>query len=246
MSVSDFIRCSSWMCAAAGSAVPETVVAPAAQLQGAQLHGGVERHQGLCGTGVGQLPRVRGRTPGLPPAGRPAAPLAVRLSCSNGSPIAAPGFYARRRDPPRGWYSGPSPPTRRARCVSSSIMPSVLRGCVRAPPRASDGQARGRAADRASRDDLQAEGLAWAARLARRPAAGGHPRPRPRRHHQHRGRGLGRGGAAGVDADEGGPGRLGPVTAAPPESLRTNDNGAAPEGTAPFEARRPQASVPGC
>ena len=40
--------------------------------------------------------------------------------------------------------------------------------------------------------------------------------------------------------------RLGPVTAAPPESLRTNDNGAAPEGTAPFEARRPQASVPGC
>ena len=49
-----------------------------------------------------------------------------------------------------------------------------------------------------------------------------------------------------MDADEGGPGRLGPVTAAPPESLRTNDNGAAPEGTAPFEARRPQASVPGC
>ena len=40
--------------------------------------------------------------------------------------------------------------------------------------------------------------------------------------------------------------RLGLVTAAPPESLRTNDNGAAPEGTAPFEARRPQASVPGC
>ena len=39
---------------------------------------------------VGQLSRVRGRTPGLPPAGRPPAPLAVRLSCSNGSPIAAP------------------------------------------------------------------------------------------------------------------------------------------------------------
>ena len=37
-----------------------------------------------------QVPRVRGRTPGLPPAGRPPAPLAVRLSCSNGSPIAAP------------------------------------------------------------------------------------------------------------------------------------------------------------
>ena len=36
----------------------------------------------------GRLPRVRGRTPGLPPAGRPPAPL---LSCSNGSPIAAPG-----------------------------------------------------------------------------------------------------------------------------------------------------------
>ena len=64
----------------------------------------------------------------------------------------------------------------------------------------------GRAADRASRDDLQGEGLAWTARLARRPAAGGHPRPRPRRHHHHRGRGPGRGGAAGVDADEGGPG----------------------------------------
>ena len=31
-----------------------------------------------------------GRTPGLPPAGRPPAPLAVRLSCSNGSPIAVP------------------------------------------------------------------------------------------------------------------------------------------------------------
>ena len=74
------------------------------------------------------LPRGRGWTPGLPPAGRPSwrpsPPLAVRLSCSNGSPIAAPGFYA-------------SSPTRRARCVpSSSIMPSVLRGCVRAPPRA--------------------------------------------------------------------------------------------------------------
>ena len=35
---------------------------------------------------VGQLPGVRGRTPGLPPAGRPSPPLAVRLSCSNGSP----------------------------------------------------------------------------------------------------------------------------------------------------------------
>ena len=47
------------------------------------------------------------------------------------------GFYARRRDPPRGWSTGPSSPTRRARCVpSSSIMPSVLRGGVRAPPRA--------------------------------------------------------------------------------------------------------------
>ena len=35
-------------------------------------------------------PSVRGQTPGLPPAGRPPAPLAVRLSCPNGSPIAAP------------------------------------------------------------------------------------------------------------------------------------------------------------
>ena len=87
---------------------------------------------------VGQVPGVRGQTPGLPPAGRPAAPLAVRLSCSNGSLRSRRrGSYARRCDPPRGWSTGPSPPARRARCVpSSSIMPSVLRGCVRALPRA--------------------------------------------------------------------------------------------------------------
>ena len=40
--------------------------------------------------------RGRGRTPGLPPAGRTAAPLAVRLSCSNGS------LRSRRRVPTRG------------------------------------------------------------------------------------------------------------------------------------------------
>ena len=83
---------------------------------------------------------------------------------------------------------------------------------------------------RASRDDLQAEGLAWTARLARRPAAGGHPRPRPRRHHHHRGRGLGRGGAAGVDADEGGPGRLGPPDKRQRRSPRRDCAVSKPEG----------------
>ena len=90
-------------------------------------------------TAVGRRLRapLRGRTPGLPPAGRPPAPLAVRLSCSNGSPIAAPGFYARRRDPPRGWSTRPEPTAATSPMrPSSSIMPSVLRGCVRAPPRA--------------------------------------------------------------------------------------------------------------
>ena len=85
-----------------------------------------------------QLRRVRGQTPGLPPAGRPPAPLAVRLSCSNGSPIAAPevlraGVATRLEVGP----PDPSPRTRRARCVPRrrSCRPS-LRGCVRAPPRA--------------------------------------------------------------------------------------------------------------
>ena len=48
------------------------------------------------------------------------------------------GFYARRRDPPRGWSTGPSSPTRRGpmRPLVVDHMPSVLRGGVRAPPRA--------------------------------------------------------------------------------------------------------------
>ena len=48
-------------------------------------------------------------------SGRAAGGAAVVLERL--SPIAAPGFYARRRDPHRGWSAGPSPPTRRARCV---------------------------------------------------------------------------------------------------------------------------------
>ena len=52
---------------------------------------------------------VRGRAPWLARGG-PAAPLAVRLLCSNGSlRIAAPGFYARRRDPTRGLVHRPEP-----------------------------------------------------------------------------------------------------------------------------------------
>ena len=66
------------------------------------------------------------------PAARPAAPLAVRLSCSNGSTITA--LYARRRDPFRGCAvgpSGPSPPTRRGPMRSlvgdQAVRPSRLR-----------------------------------------------------------------------------------------------------------------------
>ena len=74
---------------------------------------------------VGQLPRVRGRTPGLLPLGRPRATSAVRLSCSNG----APGCPRGRR--PR-WPDGPT-----TKCpATTGIMPSVLRDCVRAPPHA--------------------------------------------------------------------------------------------------------------
>ena len=80
----------------------------------------------------------RGGLQGLPPAGRPPAPLAVRLSCSNGSPIAAPevlraGVATRLAvGPPEPEPTDATSPMR----PSSSIMPSVLRGCVRAPPRA--------------------------------------------------------------------------------------------------------------
>ena len=79
-------------------------------------------------------PTRRGRTPGLPPAGRPAAPLAVRLSCSNAS------LRSRRRGSTRGVATrlAVGPPARAHRRDEPDAsprrrsMPSVLRGCDRA------------------------------------------------------------------------------------------------------------------
>ena len=49
----------------------------------------------------------------------------------------AGGSTRGRRDPPRGWSTRPEPTAATSPMrPSSSIMPSVLRGCVRAPPRA--------------------------------------------------------------------------------------------------------------
>ena len=45
-----------------------------------------DQRTAAAGLGAGRDSTRRGRTPGLPPAGRPSPPLAVRLSCSNGSP----------------------------------------------------------------------------------------------------------------------------------------------------------------
>ena len=73
---------------------------------------------------------IGGGLQGLPPAGRPPAPLAVRLSCSNGSPIAAPGFYARRRRPASRLVPRPEPtdPTSTMRLVvDHAVRPSRLR-----------------------------------------------------------------------------------------------------------------------
>ena len=66
---------------------------------------------------VGQLPRVRGRTPGLPRGASARAPRAARLPCSNGSPIAGYRQHScgnTLQGTPRGGLSS-STPNRRAR-----------------------------------------------------------------------------------------------------------------------------------
>ena len=81
------------------------------------------------GRAVGQC--FSGADPGAAPRGA-SARAAGGAAVETGSPIAAPGFYARRRDRHRPEPTDAASPMH----PSSSIMPSVLRGCVQAPPRA--------------------------------------------------------------------------------------------------------------
>ena len=80
----------------------------------------------------------RGRTPGLPPAG--VQPRRWRCGCRARAALSDRGAGVLRRggrDPPRGLVHRPEPNDATSRSGPLFVdMPSVLRGCVRAPPRA--------------------------------------------------------------------------------------------------------------
>ena len=78
---------------------------------------------GEVGVGSGDASGADSRAAPCGASGRAAGGAAVVLERL--SPIASPGSYARRRDPPRGWSTGPSPPD----TTSPSPGPPRRRSC---------------------------------------------------------------------------------------------------------------------
>ena len=115
---------------------------------------------------------VRGWTLGLPPAGRPPAPRAVRLSCSNGSPIVAAGFpraawrpASRLVDPPEPRRDEPDASPRRRSCRTSFAVAFEHR---LAAPRAGQGVRRPAGGAGAVRGPRSASGFTGARASRRR------------------------------------------------------------------------------